>query len=520
MTTASFIPRTYYTSISALPEIFQTKARLLQAPYSTVTRIEVGGYQPGVDASVMVAVEYTTARGSKESNATTCIIDVAAFRARVQAQMDEEAAAERAEIEANAKRFAALSPINKLAEQINEACGQYWKPTQASVAKKLNIPVAVVRKQRNLYRAWGKDTIDEAAYDAAWRKCCEEHFIVSPLEQLCEAAAEPAPAPAPVPVPVSVPATPTQESPMSTFFKAPHVDSDVTSVIKLLLGIENNRPHENLSSLPATLLNRRSGNSVSQVFYRLCLVNTGEMSAEAFVAWFDEAYPSAPNDRADTAWAKGTLGDFIASKRKLMKMTQTDLASALGVAVSQVSRWEADQGQPSNQTYTKLGHVLEIEPYILWSMANGGAVQPDDAVKAAAPADDSSLNWNLIGRTPTRVMYAEAQRQYEVDVRDCYTKWTVARDEALLLLKARLKLTDEYEESYRDDAAADGEADEYAEKWGGENVRPPSPSPYRGGPDDEEMTAYELREYLHDKASDRRDNAQREYEWAVQKIRG
>jgi len=305
---------------------------------------------------------------------------------------------------------------------------------------------------------------------------------------------------------------------MSTFFKAPHVDSDVTSVIKLLLGIKNNRPHENLSSLPATLLNRRYGQPVSQVFYRLCLVNTGEMSAEAFVEWFNHAYPSAANDRADTAWAKGTLGDFIASKRKLMKMTQVDLAASVGVAVSQVSRWEADQGQPSNQTYGKLAGVLEIEPYILWSMANGGAVQPDDAGKAAAPADDAALNWSTISKP--RVMYDEAQRQYEVDVRACYTKWTEARDEALLLLKARLKLTDAYEDSYRDDETAESEADEYAEKWGGENVRPPTPSPYRGGPDDEPLTAYELRELRHDEASDKRDNALAAYEHTVQKIRG
>lgn len=304
-----------------------------------------------------------------------------------------------------------------------------------------------------------------------------------------------------------------------TFFKAPHVDSDVTSVIKRLLGIENNRPHENLSSLPATLLNRRSGLPVSQVFYRLCLVNTGEMSAEAFVAWFDEAYPSAPNDRADTAWAKGTLGDFIASKRKLMKMTQVELASALGVAVSQVSRWEADQGQPSNQTYTKLGHVLEIEPYILWSMANGGAVQPDDAVKANTPVDTDGWTYRRDGNTLD--MYAGAQRQYEVDVRACYTKWTEARDEALILLKARLKLTDAYEDYVRESAAAETEADEYAEKWGGENVRPPNP--WRGtkhGDDHEAPTAYELRELLHDKASDKRDNAEAVYEYVANVRRG
>lgn len=67
----------------------------------------------------------------------------------------------------------------------------------------------------------------------------------------------------------------------------------------------------------------------------------------------------------------GGLGACIISKRKRLKMTQVDLALLVGVAVSQVSRWEANLGQPSNQTYMKLGSVLGIEPYMLWAEANG-----------------------------------------------------------------------------------------------------------------------------------------------------
>jgi transcriptional regulator with XRE-family HTH domain len=300
-----------------------------------------------------------------------------------------------------------------------------------------------------------------------------------------------------------------------TFFKAPHVDADVTSKVKALLRIDNNRPNESLASLPATLLNRRSGHSVAQVSQRLCEVNTGVMSAEAFVAWFNEAYPADASDRSSTLFpGRGhTLGDFIASKRKLIKMTQVDLASRVGVAVSQVSRWEANQGQPSNQAFTKLGGVLDIEPYILWSMANGGAVQPDDAVKAAAPVDPEG--WTFSRNSITRDMYAEAHRQHEVANRAAYTKWTEARDAALIVLKERLALTNAYEDYQRERMDAEAEGDAYEEQWGGEHVRPPSPKFIAKDDLDTPapLSAYELREMLHAKASNKCDNAEALYEY-------
>jgi len=128
------------------------------------------------------------------------------------------------------------------------------------------------------------------------------------------------------------------------------------------------------------------------------------------------------------------------------------------------------------------------------------------------------MNWNMTRNVSPKDLYADAQRQYEEDVRACYVKWTEARDEALIMLKARLALTDACEDYVRESAAADSEADEYAEKWGGENVRPPNP--WRGGPDDEPLTAYELRELRHDEASDRRDNAEAVYESLASVRRG
>jgi len=167
---------------------------------------------------------------------------------------------------------------------------------------------------------------------------------------------------------------------MSTFFALPHVDSDVTAVIKLLLGIENGNDNENLASLPATLLRARGLADNSQymrVFGRLSEVNVGAVAAEDFVDWFETNYPGRgvwKEPAAEPQYGRSTMfSAHIANARKALGYTQADLASELGVAVSQVSRWESGGGQPSNATYLKLGLVLDTAPSVLWHMANMGA---------------------------------------------------------------------------------------------------------------------------------------------------
>lgn len=95
------------------------------------------------------------------------------------------------------------------------------------------------------------------------------------------------------------------------------------------------------------------------------------------------------------------------------------------------------------------------------------------------------MNWSMTRHVSSRVMHAEAQRQYEEDVRACYTIWTAARDEALIMLKARLALTDACEDYERDAMAAKTESDN------------------------------DLRELLLDQASDKRDNAEAVYEFVA-----
>lgn len=162
---------------------------------------------------------------------------------------------------------------------------------------------------------------------------------------------------------------------MSTIFNCPHVDSDVTFIIKMLLGIQNEQAYENLASLPTTLLAARGLNDQDQylrVFAQLSIVNRGLMSAEDFVAWFDAMFPG------DGVWLEepeaplNAFATTIKERRAQLGLTRTQLACRVGVAPSQVSRWENGGGMPRDATLVQLGSVLGYEPSHLWALANGG----------------------------------------------------------------------------------------------------------------------------------------------------
>jgi transcriptional regulator with XRE-family HTH domain len=60
-----------------------------------------------------------------------------------------------------------------------------------------------------------------------------------------------------------------------------------------------------------------------------------------------------------------SVGERIALYRKRAKMNQQSLAVACGVALSQVSRWERDQSQPSLDSLRILSRVLGVSIDIL-----------------------------------------------------------------------------------------------------------------------------------------------------------
>lgn len=61
-----------------------------------------------------------------------------------------------------------------------------------------------------------------------------------------------------------------------------------------------------------------------------------------------------------------TKGELIRERRKALKMTQDDLASATGVTKATVSRWESgDIHKMKEQQVTALARVLQIDSAML-----------------------------------------------------------------------------------------------------------------------------------------------------------
>lgn len=103
------------------------------------------------------------------------------------ADMDYQGAQPIEEAYAEAEALVAANPLAALSSRI----GNMFPYMPCRIAEVLHIPEAVARKHRALLKAACKDDADFTAIDAEWLKCCEKHFIVNPLQQLCEAAAEP-----------------------------------------------------------------------------------------------------------------------------------------------------------------------------------------------------------------------------------------------------------------------------------------------------------------------------------------
>ena len=55
-----------------------------------------------------------------------------------------------------------------------------------------------------------------------------------------------------------------------------------------------------------------------------------------------------------------TLGKLISARRKLLRLTQDDLAVLLGVSKSAIAKWETDRGIPDRDNLKKLSEVINV----------------------------------------------------------------------------------------------------------------------------------------------------------------
>ncbi len=55
-----------------------------------------------------------------------------------------------------------------------------------------------------------------------------------------------------------------------------------------------------------------------------------------------------------------SLGQFIARRRKYLRLTQEELAEKIGVSKSAVAKWETNGGLPDRENLRRLSEILSV----------------------------------------------------------------------------------------------------------------------------------------------------------------
>ncbi len=57
---------------------------------------------------------------------------------------------------------------------------------------------------------------------------------------------------------------------------------------------------------------------------------------------------------------KISLGQYIATRRKHMRLTQEELADKVGVSKSAIAKWETDGGLPDRDNLKRLAEIMDV----------------------------------------------------------------------------------------------------------------------------------------------------------------
>ncbi|WP_186151014.1 helix-turn-helix domain-containing protein [Burkholderia gladioli] len=80
-----------------------------------------------------------------------------------------------------------------------------------------------------------------------------------------------------------------------------------------------------------------------------------------------------------------TIGDRIVSARASQGMTQLELATALGVAATQLSRYELNKVKPRPEAIHRIAKILDVSPE--WLSSGAGAVNEHELSDPPAPGE-------------------------------------------------------------------------------------------------------------------------------------
>ncbi|MCR4922888.1 MAG: helix-turn-helix domain-containing protein [Lachnospiraceae bacterium] len=94
-----------------------------------------------------------------------------------------------------------------------------------------------------------------------------------------------------------------------------------------------------------------------------------------------------------------SLGQFISSRRKYMRLTQEELAKRLGVSKSAIAKWETNGGLPDRDNLKKLSEIMNVsvdELYRVINRADEGARLADINITSDVIAVLESYGYKVV----------------------------------------------------------------------------------------------------------------------------